>query len=177
LTAARARAIALPAAVILLVALALAVAAARSCLFAARARDITAVVFTGPTIIVDSPSSDSGGGGGGPDTGARVTVEVAVTAEERRRGLAGRPGLEPSTGMLFVYRNERSRRFTMEGMLFALDVIAISGEGVVTGVTTRRPGAPVFETAPACYVLEVVAGWAAAHGVTVGTRVELVGGG
>jgi len=167
LTAPRGRAArlaSLAAAAAILVLAALAIGALRNHLFISRAREITAVAFSGPAV-------EAAGGT------ARVTVEVAVTGEERRRGLAGRTGLEPGTGMLFVYRDQRPRRFTMEGMLFGLDIISISTGGWVTGVATRSPGDPAFETDPARYVLEVAAGWAAAHGVAVGARAELIRGG
>jgi len=121
--------------------------------FVASARRISAVAFPGGT----------------------VAVEVAVTPCERRQGLAGREALPTGRGMLFVYPDTRPRTFTMEGMRFGLDIITLSAEGVVTGVVTKAPGGAAFETAPARYVLEVPAGWAAAHGVEAGTRATLVG--
>lgn len=105
--------------------------------------------------------------------GGKVAVEVAVTPLERQQGLAGRPSLAPGRGMLFVFRETVPRRFTTEQMLFGLDIISLDAAGVVTGVATRMPGQPPFETAPARYILEVPSGWAEAHGVVVGTRAAL----
>ncbi len=103
-----------------------------------------------------------------------VVVDVAVSDAERRAGLAGRESLPPDAGMLFVYRDARPRRFTMEGMLFDLDIITLSTAGVVTGVQTRAAGEAAFDTAPARYVLEVGSGWAAAHGVAAGTKASFL---
>jgi hypothetical protein len=101
-----------------------------------------------------------------------VAVDVAVTESERRAGLAGRGGLPPNGGMLFVYRDTRSRRCTMVGMFFALDIITLDEVGRVLGVGTHVPGEGPFEVGPARYVLEVESGWAAAHGVSPGEMAE-----
>ena len=101
-----------------------------------------------------------------------VAVDVAVTEPERRAGLAGREGLPLNGGMLFVYRDTRSRRFTMEGMFFALDIITLDEAGRVLGVGTHDPGEGPFDLGPARYVLEVERGWAAAHGVSPGEMAE-----
>ncbi len=103
-----------------------------------------------------------------------VVVDVAVTRSEREEGLAGRESLPPNAGMLFAYRDTRPRRFTTQDMSFALDIITLAADGVVTGVQSRGPGEMPFDTAPARYVLEVGRGWAAAHGVTEGVRGTLV---
>lgn len=125
--------------------------AGRHFMFVRNARALTGVVFPG----------------------GLVRVEVAVSRAERETGLAGRDSLPPDTGMLFVYPDTRQRRFTTEGMRFSLDIVSLSADGVVTGIMTRGPGEPGFHTAPARFVLEIPAGWAAAHGVTAGTRVLL----
>ena len=128
--------------------------ALRGCLHEARARAIRTVVFPG----------------------GEVYVEVALTPAERGEGLGGRPSLAAGRGMLFVFRDTAPRCFTTEWMLFGLDIIALDAAGRVTGVATRFPGEPPFETAPARYVLEVPSGWSEVHGVTVGTRATLVRG-
>lgn len=104
----------------------------------------------------------------------RVAVEPAVTPEERRRGLAGRENLPSDSGMLFIYRDTAPRTFTMSGMRFDLDLMSLDESGRVTGVVTGRPGDGEFVLAPARYVLEVTAGWAAAHGVEIGTEAVLI---
>ncbi len=154
------------AAVLLILAAAAGFLAARESRFLAEARDIVAVRF----LVENAGLGDGGEGEGHPE----VTVEVAVSRAERERGLIGRAGLAPATGMLFVYRDEKPRRFTTEGMSFAIDIITLATDGVVTGILTRSPGAPPLDTPPARYVLEVPAGWAAAHGVAPGTRAVLL---
>jgi uncharacterized membrane protein (UPF0127 family) len=106
--------------------------------------------------------------------GGEIIVDVAASAGERRRGLAGRAGLAPDSGMLFVYRDTRSRRFTMEGMLFPLDIISLDETGRVLAVEGHAPGEGAFDIGPARYVIEAGGGWAAAHGVRAGLRAEFI---
>ena len=110
-----------------------------------------------------------------------LAVELAITPEERERGLGYRDGLEPGTGMLFLDTQARQQTFWMKGMRFCLDIIWIEG-GVIQGAAENVcPDPDDIEDAdrptqkspvPVSYVLEVPAGWMAANGVTTGTPVE-----
>lgn len=113
--------------------------------------------------------------------GGRVSlrVEVAVTVEEQARGLSGRPGLRPGTGMLFAYRAAGFRSMWMLGMHFPLDFLWIRDGRVVDlfeRIPPPRPGegpVTVSSPEPAEYILEVPAGLIRAHGLRRGDAAEI----
>ena len=110
--------------------------------------------------------------GGAP---ARVAVEVVRTRPKIRRGLMYRQHLPTDQGMLFLMKREEIHTFWMKNTLISLDMIFISSDMVVAGVvenTEPRTTRQRFVDEPSRYVLEVNGGWAAAHGVAAGTRVE-----
>jgi uncharacterized membrane protein (UPF0127 family) len=113
---------------------------------------------------------------------AVVWARLAITADERTRGLSGTERLEPDEGMLFVYTVKGRHPFWMRGMLFSIDMIWIDTDQVVDikpdrpipGPNQSEIDLPIYSpTADANYVLEVSAGWAAANNVTVGTPVTI----
>jgi uncharacterized protein len=110
-----------------------------------------------------------------------LSVEIADDSSLRSRGLSYRDGLEPGTGMLFVYRDEDERSFWMRGMRFCLDIVWIT-DGEIVGAAERvcpEPGVPDGELTsylspePVQYVLEVPAGWLDERGYGPGTPVDL----
>ncbi len=106
---------------------------------------------------------------------AQVTVEFAVTPEERQKGLMFRESLAPDAGMLFVFPRDNSGGFWMKDTLVPLTIAYIDAsgrvqelrDGVPQDTTTLRPAAAYR------YVLEVNKGWFEAHGLGVGALVEL----
>jgi uncharacterized membrane protein (UPF0127 family) len=110
---------------------------------------------------------------------ARLELELAQTPAARYQGLSGRQGLAPGRGMAFTYPYPGRWRMVMREMLFALDFVWVRG-GIVVGVTPRvpppRPGETPVEAGPpedVDMVLELPAGWAAAHAVGKGSRLVL----
>lgn len=113
---------------------------------------------------------------------AVVWARLAISAEERTRGLSGTERLEPDEGMLFVYTVKGRHPFWMRGMLFPIDMIWIDTDRVVD-IKPDRPipapnqselDLPIYTpSAEANYVLEVNAGWAAANQISVGTPVTI----
>jgi uncharacterized membrane protein (UPF0127 family) len=110
-----------------------------------------------------------------------LTVEIADTSDLQTRGLSYRDGLEPGTGMLFVYPDSQSHTFWMKGMRFCLDIVWIDA-GKITGAAENacpEPGvadaalARYPSNGPAQFVLEVPAGWLAERGYGEGTPVDL----
>lgn len=110
-----------------------------------------------------------------------VRVEIARTPAQHARGLSHRDALAPDRGMLFVFPEAAPRTFWMKDTRIALDLIWIRA-GKVLGVTANvrpQPGVPddrlrrYRSPGPVDAVLEVNAGWAAAHGVRHGTPVAL----
>lgn len=65
---------------------------------------------------------------------AKVDVDVAVTREERKRGLGGVDSLQDDSGMLFVYEDEAVRRYVMRDMLIPLDMVFVASSGDITEI-------------------------------------------
>ena len=109
--------------------------------------------------------------------GQRIHIAVADTPALQELGLGTRSGLGVDEGMLFVFPVEKKYAFWMKDMHFPIDMIWISGSGSI--VSLAKEVSPdtyphdFIPTAPARYVLEVVAGYAAAHGFNVGDTVRL----
>ena len=108
--------------------------------------------------------------------GRRFEIEVAVTPEERQRGLSGRESMPVDAGMLFVFEEERVLSFWMRETLIPLDIVFIDGERRIVDIQTMVPEPDVstgdltvyLSSEPAMYALEVNAGVAAELGLMVG---------
>lgn len=98
-------------------------------------------------------------------------AEVAVTEEDRRRGLAGRPELADGEGLWLEFPVVGEVCITGEGMLFALDVVMVDGAGRVAEIGALEEDDPSSICVPEIRsVLEVPAG--AAASVRRGDMVE-----
>jgi uncharacterized protein len=110
-----------------------------------------------------------------PAGAAAVDVEVVATEAKVERGLMYRQNLPPDRGMLFLMGRDYDWRFWMRNTLIGLDIIFIRQDMTVAGIAANAK--PRDETllsvgVPSRYVLEVNAGWAAAHHVTAGSKVS-----
>jgi len=119
-----------------------------------------------------------------------VRLEVADTEAARQRGLMFRRSLEPTAGMLFVFDEPGSHPFWMKNCLISIDIIWLDEEGRVADIAASVPPCRLPGCTPPCdsntcptyphdgrakYGIEVVAGFAEAHGVKKGDLVQLVG--
>jgi uncharacterized protein len=97
-----------------------------------------------------------------------VDVEVVSTEAKIERGLMYRQHMPPDDGMLFLLGENKEWKFWMHNTLIPLDMIFIRSDMSIAGIVENA--APETDTLrevhePSLYVLEVNAGWAAAHGV------------
>jgi uncharacterized membrane protein (UPF0127 family) len=86
-----------------------------------------------------------------------------------------REHLPPDDGMLFLMGREFDWAFWMHNTLIPLDIIFIKKDMTVAGVAANakpKDDGLLRVGVPSLYVLEVNAGWAAAHGVAPGTPVK-----
>lgn len=90
----------------------------------------------------------------------KIRVEYAVTPEERQKGLMNRSSLNKTSGMIFVFPEEKNQNFWMKNVLIPLDVIFISSNGRINEIATLNPcyedPCPIYNSKnPAKYVIEV----------------------
>lgn len=108
---------------------------------------------------------------------SQVRAKVAVSPQSQQTGLAGSPQLNDEEGMLFIFDQPAIQQFWMKGMTYPIDIIWIEGE-TVSEVTPNVPppaagtpdsALPTYKSQyPVDTVLEVAAGWAAAHNIQPG---------
>ncbi len=103
-----------------------------------------------------------------------IVAEVASAPLQKQKGLSGRVSLAGGTGMLFIFDPPASEGFWMKEMRFSLDIIYAAQDGtIVTIYPNLSPDTypkAFYPSAPAVYVLEVPAGFTAAHSIAVGDK-------
>jgi hypothetical protein len=111
---------------------------------------------------------------------ARINVLIADTTAERAAGLSGYRSLPEDAGMLFIFPGPTQPAFWMKGMRMSIDIIWISYVAVVQIDAAVLPPAEgstddqllrYRPSQPITHVLEVPAGAAERHGITVGSRI------
>jgi uncharacterized membrane protein (UPF0127 family) len=101
-------------------------------------------------------------------------VELAVTAEERSKGLMFRRELPQGRGMLFDFVGEGPIAMWMKNTFVSLDMIFIRADGRIARIaenTTPQSETTIPSGAPVKAVLEVVAGTVKRLGIAPGDRV------
>lgn len=97
-------------------------------------------------------------------------VELAVTEEEKEKGLQGVGELPEDSGMLFVYEEPQDVSFWMDNTPIYLDIIFIDEYGEVISVATGEPNDQTpIEESNVKYVLELNNN----SGVKAGDEVDL----
>ncbi|MBO9444959.1 DUF192 domain-containing protein [Ruegeria sp. R14_0] len=102
----------------------------------------------------------------------RFNIELAITPQERSRGLMFRESLPNRSGMLFVFDPPQPVVFWMKNTLIPLDIIFLDRAGVVTRVHQGAiPGdlTPIEGGDSVFAVLEINAGLAARYAIQPGT--------
>jgi uncharacterized membrane protein (UPF0127 family) len=105
-----------------------------------------------------------------------MPVELARSDLERRRGLAGRPCMQPGWAMLLVHPDEAELTYTIEEMRFAIDLVFAAADGAIVAVRSElEAGSPqlVGSGVAAKYVLELDGGEAREMGIEVGDRLMI----
>ena len=112
-------------------------------------------------------------------------AELAVTSPERTKGLSDRDGLEPGTGMLFIFEDREASSFWMRKMRFPLDFVWISEDCHVVDITSNvpfsKPDTPTSSlpsyrpSTAAAYNFEINAGEASEFGIRVDDAVRFTG--
>jgi uncharacterized membrane protein (UPF0127 family) len=112
----------------------------------------------------------------GVGDGTVVRAEVPTSSVDRARGLMDRDTLGDNEGMFFVFDTDDRYAFWMKDMNFPIDIIWLDSEMTVVDVETAQPcieNCPGYTPdSPARHVLEVPAGFAAAHGISAGSTLS-----
>ena len=112
-----------------------------------------------------------------PD-GAQIKAELAITRDAQAQGMMFRTNLRPDEGMLFPFEEMAPRAFWMFQTLIPLDIIWLDDNKRIVEIA---PNSPPCRTVPddcptyggsahSTYVLELAAGQAAAHNLTLGSQ-------
>ena len=108
-------------------------------------------------------------------SGVRVfAIELAVTDEERAKGLMYRKELPDGRGMLFDFQREQAVSMWMKNTFIPLDMIFIARDGRIVRIaenTEVQSERIISSGAPVIAVLEVIAGTARKYGIAPGDRV------
>jgi uncharacterized membrane protein (UPF0127 family) len=108
-------------------------------------------------------------------TGVHVfRVELAVTDEERARGLMFRKHLPEGQGMLFDFKRDQDVSMWMENTYVSLDMIFIRADGRIARIAENTEPLSrkiISSGTPVRAVLEVVAGTARKLGLAPGDKV------
>lgn len=106
-----------------------------------------------------------------------LQLEVVRTPEEQARGLSGREKLAENSGMLFVFEESLVPSFWMKDMNFPIDIIWIGSDKRIVDISANiapETFPQLFHPrAPVQYVLEVNAGWAQNHNLSLGGEITL----
>lgn len=102
----------------------------------------------------------------------QIRCEVADTKEKKRRGLAGRPGLEPGYGMLYVYDPPQKPEFSEAETGFPLSLAFLRDDGTIAKIqrTAKNDRQVITPDEAVTYVLEVRSGWFEDRNVRIGDR-------
>ena len=137
-------------------------------------------------VLAGCQSSDSGGASTLdtrtvtlPD-GYQVAAELAVTEPDMERGLMYRTELPPGHGMLFVHGQSGKYPYWMANCKIPLDIIWMDSNHRVVEISANTPPCPSgVKDCPtygghaiASWALELGAGEAAKHRVTVGSTIQ-----
>jgi len=103
----------------------------------------------------------------------RFDVYLALTLDQKRRGLMFVRQLPEMTGMLFVYSNEDYHSMWMKNTFIPLDILFARANGEIVYIARNTEPQSLKSISPAepvTYVVELNAGMAERLGIDVGSR-------
>jgi uncharacterized membrane protein (UPF0127 family) len=101
-------------------------------------------------------------------------VELAVTPQQRQRGLMGRTHLSADSGMLFVFEQSDRHCFWMRDTPLPLSIAFIDSTGRIASLADMQPRTDTLHcpTTDVRYALEVRQGEFQRRGITTRTQVD-----
>jgi uncharacterized membrane protein (UPF0127 family) len=103
-----------------------------------------------------------------------IDAELAITAEERQRGLMFRESLAENQGMMFQFTQADHYCMWMKNTLIPLSIAFIDEHGKIINIEEMRANSEQTTCAKskARYALEMNAGWYKQRQIMVGQKVE-----
>tara|TARA_B100001013_G_C24510358_1_gene402735 strand:+ start:287 stop:811 length:525 start_codon:yes stop_codon:yes gene_type:complete len=105
-----------------------------------------------------------------------IRLQLAVEAEELRRGLMYRKNMSENEGMIFLYTKPQRMSFWMRNTSFPLDVGFISSDGVLQEFYPLYPydeTTVVSRSDELQYALELNQGWFQKNNINRGAKLDL----
>ncbi len=101
-----------------------------------------------------------------------IRAELAITPEQRQKGLMHRRDLATHEGMLFVFEEPQPQCFWMRNTPTALTIAFVTDDGAIVNLADMKPfdEASHCSTAPVRFVLEMNQGWFAKRGIKPGFK-------
>lgn len=106
--------------------------------------------------------------------GKIITAELAVTDEERAKGLMFRKEIPEDYGMLFIFEIEERHGFWMKNTLISLDIIWLDSKKRIVHIEEnvqpckKEPCEVYYPSKPGLYVLELIGGKSKKEDLRVG---------
>ena len=106
---------------------------------------------------------------------AVVKAEIAVSQEERNKGLMYRKSLKDGHGMLFVYEKDEVMSFWMKNTYIPLSIAFIAGNGKIIDIKDMYPHDTnsVKSSRSVRYALEAPQGWFLRAGIKEGDSIKI----
>lgn len=108
--------------------------------------------------------------------GQRLDLQLALSSEEKRKGLMHRTSLGPNQGMLFLFEQAEKRGFWMKNTSIPLDLGYFDASGQLKEVKKLYP----FDETPVpsysrdiLIAVETNRGWFTEHGIRNGAQIDL----
>lgn len=103
-----------------------------------------------------------------------IRAELALTPEQRQKGLMYRRDLGSHDGMLFVFEEPMPQCFWMKNTPTPLTIAFVADDGSIVNLADMKPfdEASHCSTKPVRYVLEMHQGWFAKRGIKAGFKLS-----
>jgi len=105
-----------------------------------------------------------------------LKVEVALTSEEKAKGLMNRKQLDADSGMIFVWDNPVRSGFWMKDTYIPLSIAFISEDDIIVDIQEMQAHdlSVHVPSKPYIYAVEANKGWFAERGIKIGDRAEFL---
>jgi uncharacterized membrane protein (UPF0127 family) len=107
--------------------------------------------------------------------GKKLSVEAALTPNERAKGLMFRDSMPADHGMIFVYGKPQKMSFYMLNCRYPLDIAFIAEDGTIRQIGQMEPREemPTRSQDEVKYALEMNKGWFERNRIGIGDKLKI----